>query len=211
MLHLADFEKSYNHNPVLHIPRLEIRPGIYWIKGANGSGKSTLLKAIAGIIDFSGDILLDNTSIKKQPVDYRRRISFAEAEPVFPEFLTGREMVALFMTARQAPAGQEAPYLESMQMQAYLDQPLGAYSSGMLKKLSLLLAFMGTPNLILLDEPLITLDTASLAILYDWIKERQQTQGTSFLLSSHQPLEQNTLSISGTLHVADKTVKWLPG
>ena len=203
MLQLADFEKSYNHTPVLHIPQLEIGPGIYWIKGANGSGKSTLLKAIAGIIDFSGDILLNNTSIKKQAVDYRR--------PVFPEFLTGREMLALFMTAKQVPAGQTDAYLESMQMQAYLDQPLSAYSSGMLKKLSLLLAFVGTPRLILLDEPLITLDTASLAILYDWIKERQQTQGTSFLLSSHQPLEQNTLAISGTLHVADKTAKWLPG
>ncbi len=211
MLQLADFEKSYNHAPVLHIPQLEIGPGIYWIKGANGSGKSTLLKAIAGIIDFSGDILLNNTSIKKQAVDYRRQVNFAEAEPVFPEFLTGREMLALFMTAKQAPAGQADAYLESMQMQAYLDQPLGAYSSGMLKKLSLLLAFVGTPRLILLDEPLITLDTASLAILYDWIKERQQTQGTSFLLSSHQPLEQNTLTISGTLHVADKTAKWLPG
>lgn len=211
MLQLADFEKSYNHTPVLHIPQLQIRPGIYWIKGANGSGKSTLLKAIAGIIDFSGDILLDDISIKKRAVDYRRHVNFAEAEPVFPEFLTGREMLALFMTAKQAPAKQQEPYQESMQMQAYLDQPLGAYSSGMLKKLSLLLAFMGTPKLILLDEPLITLDTASLAILYEWIKERQQTQGTSFLLSSHQPLEQHTLSISGTLHVADKTVKWLPG
>ncbi|PSL23059.1 ABC transporter ATP-binding protein [Chitinophaga ginsengisoli] len=211
MLQLADFEKSYHHAPVLHIPQLDIGPGIYWIKGANGSGKSTLLKAIAGIIDFSGDILLNNTSIKKQAVDYRRRVNFAEAEPVFPEFLTGSDMLALFMTAKQAPAGQPDRYLESMQMQAYLDQPLGAYSSGMLKKLSLLLAFIGTPSLILLDEPLITLDMASLAILYDWIKERQQTQGTSFLLSSHQPLEEHTLPISGTLHVADKTVKWLPG
>lgn len=211
MLHLADFEKSYNNHQVLHIPQLDIGPGIYWIKGANGSGKSTLLKAVAGIIDFSGNILLNNTSIKKQPVDYRKRVSFAEAEPVFPEFLTGREMVELFMTAKQAPSGQQDHYIESMQMQSYLDQPLGAYSSGMLKKLSLVLAFMGTPNLILLDEPLITLDTVSLSILYDWIKERHQAQDTSFLLSSHQPLEQNTLSINGILHTADKTVKWLPG
>jgi ABC-2 type transport system ATP-binding protein len=199
MLHLADFEKSYNNHPILRIPQLNIV-----------SGKSTLLKAIAGIIDFSGDVLLNDTSIKKRPVDYRKRVNFAEAEPVFPEFLTGREMVGLFMTAKQAPAGQQNYYLESMQMQAYLDQPLGAYSSGMLKKLSLTLAFIGTPSLILLDEPLITLDTVSLDILYGWIKERQQAQGTSFLLSSHQPLERSALSIDGILHTADKTVKWLP-
>ncbi len=211
MLQLADFEKSYNHHTVLRIPQLDIGPGIYWIKGANGSGKSTLLKAIAGIIDFSGDVRLNGVSIKKRPVDYRKLVNFAEAEPVFPAFLTGREMVELFMTAKQAPAKQQDYYLESMQMQAYLDQPLGAYSSGMLKKLSLTLAFIGTPAIILLDEPLITLDTASLDILYDWIKERQQAQGTSFLLSSHQPLEQGTLPVNGVLHTADKTVKWLPG
>ncbi|ACU63158.1 ABC transporter ATP-binding protein [Chitinophaga pinensis] len=211
MLRIADFKKSYNQHPVLAVPSLELGAGIHWIKGVNGSGKSTLLKAIAGIIDFSGDILLDNVSIRQQPVDYRKKVNFAEAEPVFPEFLTGREMIRLFATAKQAPAGQEVPYLESMQMQSYLDQPLGSYSSGMLKKLSLVLAFTGTPRLILLDEPLITLDTASLDILYNWIRERYTAQGTSFLLSSHQPIEQDALVVNSVLLTADKTVKQLAG
>lgn len=211
MLRIADFKKSYHQHPVLDVPSLELDPGIHWIKGVNGSGKSTLLKAIAGIIDFSGDILLDDVSIRQQPVEYRRKVNFAEAEPVFPEFLTGREMLRLFATAKQAPAGQGTPYLESMQMQSYLDQPLGSYSSGMLKKLSLVLAFTGTPRLILLDEPLITLDTASLDILYGWIRERYTSQGTSFLLSSHQPIEQEALVVNSVLQTADKTVKQLAG
>lgn len=211
MLRIADFKKSYHQQPVLDVPSLELGKGIHWIKGVNGSGKSTLLKAIGGIIDFSGDILLDGISIHQQPVPYRKSVNFAEAEPIFPEFLTGREMIALFTTAKQAPAGQETAYLESMQMQAYLDQPLGGYSSGMLKKLSLVLAFMGTPRLILLDEPLITLDTASLDILYGWIKERYTTQGTSFILSSHQAIEQAALPISSILETAHQTVKQLPG
>jgi ABC-2 type transport system ATP-binding protein len=211
MLQIAGFRKSYNNHPVLDIPSLELYKGIHWIKGANGSGKSTLLKAIAGIIDFSGDILLEQVSIHQQPVQYRRKVSFAEAEPVFPEFLTGGEMIALFATAKQAPGGQETSYLESMQMQAYLDQPLGSYSSGMLKKLSLVLAFMGNPALILLDEPLITLDTASLDILYSWIKERHSSQGTAFLLSSHQVIEQTALPVTSIIQAADKTVKQLPG
>lgn len=190
MLQFQKFEKRYGNFPALRIDELTIKPGIYWIKGVNGSGKSTLLKSIAGILSFKGDILLNGKiSIKKQPVAYRKLVNFAEAEPLFPEFLTGREMISLFADAKGAPAGQEQQLIESMYMTGYVDRPVGAYSSGMMKKLSLLLAFLGRPDIILLDEPLITIDTASLKILYTWMAERHAQQGTSFLLTSHQALD----------------------
>ena len=209
MLQFLKFKKLYGGFPALKIDELSIDPGIYWIKGVNGSGKSTLLKSIAGILSFEGDILLDNSiSIKKQPVAYRKLVNFAEAEPVFPEFLTGTEMIALFAQAKNAPEGQEQHYIETMQMQAYVGQPVGTYSSGMLKKLSLVLAFMGKPKLILLDEPLITIDTASLKILNTWIAERHE-QGTSFLLSSHQTLEHDALPVARELLVEEQTLKFI--
>ena len=193
MLRFVNFQKSYGNYPALSIPDFTIDGGIYWIKGVNGSGKSTLLKSIAGILAFNGDILLDNISIKKQPVEYRKLINFAEAEPLFPEFLTGRELIDLFASAKDAPAGQEQPYLESMGMTSYIHKPVGTYSSGMLKKLSLLLAFLGKPQFILLDEPLITIDTAALTVLYQWITDHHRQHGTSFLLSSHQILDAEIL------------------
>jgi len=208
MLQFQNFTKSYGSYPALKIENLQLKHGIYWIKGVNGSGKSTLLKSIAGILAFHGDILLDESiSIKKQPVAYRKLVNFAEAEPVFPDFLTGSEMIALFIAAKSAPARQEEQYIKSMGMQSFIDRPVGTYSSGMMKKLSLLLAFLGKPKLILLDEPLITIDTASLAILNTWIRERQEQQGTSFLLSSHQILENGPLPVSGELLVEDQTLK----
>jgi ABC-2 type transport system ATP-binding protein len=210
MLQFIKFKKLYGGFPALKVDELSINPGIYWIKGVNGSGKSTLLKSIGGILSFEGDILLDNSiSIKKQPVAYRKLVNFAEAEPVFPEFLTGSEMIALFAQAKDAPAGQEQHYIETMHMQAYVNRPLGTYSSGMLKKLSLVLAFMGRPKLILLDEPLITIDTASLKILNGWIAERYQQEGTSFLLSSHQPLEHAELPAAHELLVEEQTLKFI--
>jgi len=190
MLHFIKFKKFYGNFPALTIDDFAINPGIYWIKGVNGSGKSTLLKSIAGILAFDGDIVLDGgISIKKQPVAYRRLVNFAEAEPLFPEFLTGMEMVKLFASAKDAPAGQEQQYIDSMKMQTYIDRPTGTYSSGMLKKLSLVLAFLGNPKLIVLDEPLITIDTESLKILYSWIREQHRDNGVSFMLSSHQALD----------------------
>ncbi|QEM03969.1 ABC transporter ATP-binding protein [Mucilaginibacter rubeus] len=210
MLQFQNFTKSYGNYPALKIENLNLETGIYWIKGINGSGKSTLLKSIAGILAFDGDIMLEERiSIKKQPVAYRKLVNFAEAEPVFPDFLTGTEMVRLFADAKDAPAGQEDRYIKSMGMQSFVDRPVGTYSSGMMKKLSLLLAFLGKPKLILLDEPLITIDTASLATLNSWIRERYEQEGTGFLLSSHQILEDGSLPVSGELLVEDQTLKFI--
>jgi ABC-2 type transport system ATP-binding protein len=210
MLQFQNFTKSYGNYPALKIENLQLQAGIYWIKGVNGSGKSTLLKSIAGILAFDGDILIDNTiSIKKQPVAYRKLVNFAEAEPVFPDFLTGSEMIALFADAKDAPTGQEEHYIKSMGMQSFVERPVGTYSSGMMKKLSLLLAFLGKPKLILLDEPLITIDMASLAVLNTWIRERREQEGSSFLLSSHQILEDGSLPVSGELLVEDQTLKFI--
>jgi ABC-2 type transport system ATP-binding protein len=208
MLHFVEFKKFYGNYPALTIDNLVIEPGIYWIKGVNGSGKSTLLKSIAGILSFNGDVILnDSISIKKQPVAYRKLVNFAEAEPLFPEFLTGKEMVSLFASAKDAPAGQEQHYIDSMKMQSYIDRPIGTYSSGMLKKLSLVLAFLGKPKLILLDEPLITIDTASLKILYSWISEQHEQSGVSFMLSSHQELDKTELPAAMELLVENQTLQ----
>ncbi len=210
MLRFVNFQKSYGQYPALDIPAFDIEPGIYWIKGVNGSGKSTLLKSIAGILAFQGDILLDDISIKKEPVAYRKLVNFAEAEPLFPEFLTGRELINLFASAKDAPSGQEDSYLDSMDMRSYISKPVGTYSSGMLKKLSLVLAFLGKPKLILLDEPLITIDAAALTVLYQWIAEQHQQYQTSFLLSSHQVLDADLLP-AGILQVDKQTLTHVTG
>lgn len=207
MLRFVNFKKQYGSFTVLKIDDLVIKPGIYWIKGVNGSGKSTLLKTVAGILDFDGDIILDEEiSLKRQPINYRRLINFADAEPVFPEFLTGGEMIKLFTSAKSAPCRQEEYFIESMNMNAYIKEPLGTYSSGMLKKLSIVLAFLGNPKIILLDEPLITIDIESLKILYTWIEEKHCKENVSFFLSSHQKLEIDNLSVTNELLVENHTV-----
>jgi ABC-2 type transport system ATP-binding protein len=207
MLHLKGFKKYYHQRLVLAIDDFHIPPGIYWIKGINGSGKSTLLKAIAGILHFEGDIILNNAlNLKKQCTAYREQVNFADAEPVFPPFLTGRELIALFRKAKKGTREQSEQYINDMEMQFYINAPVSTYSSGMLKKLSLVLAFLGHPEVILLDEPLITMDTAAVGVLYNWVREKNAA-GVSFLLSSHQPAETGKLNISATLQVAAQTLK----
>ncbi|GAB4035739.1 ABC transporter ATP-binding protein [Spirosoma jeollabukense] len=208
MLQIKNFRKAYNTQVVLQINTFSITPGISWVRGSNGSGKSTLLKALAGITSFEGDIILnDRLNLKKQSEAYRRVVNFAEAEPVFPEFLTGTELIQLFKVAKNAPAHQEDFYLESMQMTAYVDEPVSTYSSGMLKKLSLVLAFLGQPTCVLLDEPLTTLDVESLPILYSWIARHCLQQETIVLLSSHQPFDGALLPTVREILVEHTTIR----
>jgi ABC-2 type transport system ATP-binding protein len=210
MLQLTNFSKTYHGRAVLRIDSFAFSPGTYWIQGANGSGKSTLLKAIAGITPFEGDILLaGQLSVKQQAVAYRRRVNFAEAEPLFPEFLTGRELIKLFRTAKQGPPQQEDFYLESLRMTSYVHEPVGTYSSGMLKKLSLVLAFLGQPTCIVLDEPLTTLDADAIPVLCSWMVGQQAQQGTSFLLSSHQAFTAEALPAMQKLVIDQATLSHL--
>lgn len=74
----------------------------------------------------------------------------------------------------------------------------------MLKKLSLVLAFLGKPKLILLDEPLNTIDAESLEVLYCWINEKHEKDKISFLLSSHQPLDELKLPGLKQINIVDK-------
>ncbi len=209
MIQINNFRKTYDGRIALRVDQFTIPPGIYWVRGINGSGKSTLLKAMAGIASFQGDILLHGKlNSKQQSVAYRKAVNFAEAEPVFPEFLTGTELIRLFEKAKSAPNGQADFYVDSMGMAAYLPDPVGTYSSGMIKKLSLLLAFLGQPACILLDEPLTTLDADSLPVLYAWIARQHHQYQTTFLLSSHQEFEGEILPDVRTIVVEQGTIRY---
>ncbi|RFS24884.1 ABC transporter ATP-binding protein [Chitinophaga silvatica] len=203
---LRDVKKNYQGIPILDVPSLEIPAGIHWLQGQNGAGKTTCMKVIAGLIPFSGEILLQQqVSSKKDPVTLRRLINYAEAEPLFPSFLTGRDLLSLYINTKGGDKDWITDIVDILGIQGYIDNPVSSYSSGMLKKLSLLLAFTGNPALILLDEPLITIDTAAVDTLYNLIREKNN-EGVSFIITSHQPFDEQKITLTGKLIVADKTI-----
>jgi ABC-2 type transport system ATP-binding protein len=106
MLQFTGVEKSYGSAKILDIPSLELPPAIYWLQGPNGSGKTTLLRMLAGILPFRGQIRLQGVSPKHDPVAYRRLICWADAEPLYPEFLTGEDLLAFYRGIIRPPAGQ---------------------------------------------------------------------------------------------------------
>jgi ABC-2 type transport system ATP-binding protein len=187
MLQLLNYKKIYGTVPVLQVPEFNLEAGVYWLQGANGSGKTTLLKSIAGLIPFEGSISVAGVSLRKQRRLYTQKVSFAEAEPVFPLFLTGQELIAFYQNTKGGTHYEVGKIAGALGIAPFLRNQVGSYSSGMMKKLSLLLSLMGKPSLVLLDEPFITLDVKSVSELQSLI-ENSASEGTSFLISSHQEL-----------------------
>lgn len=187
MLRISSYKKAYGPATVLQIDNLVLPPGIYWLKGENGSGKTTLFKSIAGLVPFDGAIEVSGVHIRKQRTQYTRLVSFAEAEPVYPSFLTGTELLQFYQQTKGGDKRNMLALAEAFGMNAYLQNEVATYSSGMLKKLSLVLAFTGNAKLILLDEPFVTLDVEAVDVLQHVLSEKSRN-GLSFLISSHQEL-----------------------
>lgn len=198
---------------MLTVPDLHLPPGVHWLEGVNGAGKTTLFRALAGLIPAEGTATLtahsSNLDLHRDPIAWRRAVNYGEAEPLYPAFLTCRELAAYVATAKGAPAGQLLAVVEALGATAFWHQPTGTYSSGMLKKTSLVLAFLGEPRLILLDEPLITLDTAAQRAVETLVAERAAA-GVGFLLSSHQPFDAARVPLAGRWRVAGGAIHALP-
>ena len=96
MLEFTDVQKNYGALRVLDIPYFKLETGLYWLQGPNGAGKTTLLRIIAGILRFKGEISLQGHSLRKDPVSYRRLVSWGDAEPLYPGFLSGVDLLSFY-------------------------------------------------------------------------------------------------------------------
>ncbi len=206
MLQIRNYIKKYPtaSDPVLSIPGYQLAAGIYWIKGHNGSGKTSLLKSIAGLIPFEGDISVDGLHINRNRMAYTRMVNYAEAEPQYPPFLDGITLIDFYKSTK----GVHFPetLFRQLGVEKFMHQKTATYSSGMLKKLSLVLGLTGQPKLVLLDEPLIALDIAAVETLQSAILQYSR-QGVSFLITSHQPLDSGLIKETNHLIIKDKILQ----
>ena len=205
MLIIQHFIKRFNEQLILEIKHQEFVPGIHWIKGENGSGKTTFFKSVSGIIPFEGRIAFSNgIDLQKNPVAFRAQVNYSEAEPSYPGFLTAKDVIRFIGKIKNESRAKQDEYVNQFGVDSFFEKPCETYSSGMMKKLSLVTAFFGTPKLIILDEPLITLDEQARIVLYHLVKEKLKQGNITFLMSSHQSISATDLEITQTLSIQNK-------
>ena len=190
MLKIDHFTKTYGDKKAVDDLTLHIRQGeIYGFIGHNGAGKTTTLKSVAGIMQFdSGEILIDGTSIQKDPIGCKKKMAYIPDNPDLYEFMTGMQYLNFVGDIFAIPAAQRKQRIEvladTFELTGDLNQPISAYSHGMKQKLAIISAWIHEPKLILMDEPFVGLDPKASHILKGMMREVCNRGGAIFF-STH--------------------------
>lgn len=187
MISFRAFTKHYGRQRAVEELFLSIGPGeVVALLGPNGSGKTTCLKAAAGLIRPSaGQVLIGEPPLPASDPEARRVLSFLPQRVLFPESLTGREVVEFYRALRGLDPARTAEVLEFASLNGAGDRLAGTYSGGMTQRLGLAVAMLPSAQVLLLDEPTAALDPDGLCAFYG-VVERAQREGRSVLFTSHQ-------------------------
>jgi ABC-2 type transport system ATP-binding protein len=168
---------------------LVVNPGrVVALLGPNGAGKTTFVRAVATLLrPDAGTLHVDGIDALRKPARVRQMIGLAGQFAAVEEAMTGREnlqMVGrLFGLGKKQAKAAAVRVLDQMQLAADADRLVRTYSGGMRRRIDLGISLVGTPRLLLLDEPTTGLDPGSRIQLWDAIRSLVLA-GTDILLTT---------------------------
>jgi ABC-type multidrug transport system ATPase subunit len=206
LLEIQGVSKSFGDHVVLDDVSIELQKGdIALLVGANGSGKSTLLRCVAGLTAFEGTVRV----LGNDPRSAARRglVGYLPQLVALPESVTVGEVIAFFARLRKVSVrGPEELALALPLPDGFLpelDQPIGALSGGMRRRVALAVALLGSPPLVLLDEPAASLDAQHSTSLWETLQALRAAGGTALIA---MPLLVTSLLRHDLASVADRAV-----
>lgn len=160
---ISKLSKDYGKVRALDGVSFHISGGMFGLLGPNGSGKTTLMRIAAGLIQpTSGGITVGGADVQKDPGAVRRRLGYLPQEFGFYRSLTAREMLDYIAAMKNIPTALRRDKVESvLEAVNLIDQAgrkIGAFSGGMKQRLGIAQAFLGDPELLIVDEPTAGLD-----------------------------------------------------
>ena len=201
ILEAKDICKAYGKNMVLNQVNLTIKAGeIYGLVGENGAGKSSLMKVITGLTKpTSGEISLFG---KKNLEDERNKIGCLIENPALYMDMTARQNLEIQRTQRGIPGKSSIDeVLEIMDLKDAGNKRVKAFSLGMKQRLGIAIALLGRPQLLILDEPINGLDPTKIKYVREVLKNMNEEDGTTILISSHILPELHQLAtVYGFIH-----------
>ena len=190
MLEIKNVTKKYGEKVAIKDISLKIKDGeIFGFIGHNGAGKTTLIKSIVGIHEFNdGDILINDISIKKSEIEYKKELAYIPDNPDLYENLKGIDYLNFIADIYEVNIETREKlikeYGELFDIYNDLGNLISSYSHGMKQKLAIISALIHTPKVLVLDEPFVGLDPKSSKDLKDIMKKLCK-EGVTIFFSSH--------------------------
>ncbi|MFF5264138.1 ABC transporter ATP-binding protein [Actinomadura viridis] len=181
---VRDLRVDRGGREVLHGLTFEVAPGsVVGLLGPSGCGKTTLMRALVGVqIVRDGEV-----SVLGEPAGsagLRRRVGYATQSPAVYADLSVRENLRYFASVLGAPRSDVDRVIAEVGLGRSRDQIVGTLSGGQLSRANLAVALLGSPELLVLDEPTVGLDPVLREELWELFRELAG-HGTTLLVSSH--------------------------
>jgi ABC-2 type transport system ATP-binding protein len=177
------------------------RGAIHGLLGPNGSGKTTTLKMLLGLVRPTAG-RFEVLGVDARAAGARSRLGFLPEQPYFPTQLTATEAMRLYGRLTGVPRSKLAEQTDELLDRVGLDGRqktlLSKFSRGMLQRLGLAQALLGSPEVLVLDEPASGLDPVGQRDIRNLMLELK-SQGATILLSSHQLSEVENVSDEVTI------------
>lgn len=190
LLQLTDVTGGYTRKPVIQNLSFSIEKGeLVGLIGLNGAGKSTTIKHIIGtLIPQSGEIRLNEVTLKEDIDKFRSSFSYIPETPVLYDELTLKEHLELTAMAygidEKTLKERSSILLKEFRMEKRLNWFPSHFSKGMRQKVMIMCAFLVNPSLYIIDEPFVGLDPLGIQSLLDQMTEKKKG-GASILMSTH--------------------------
>lgn len=166
-LHIQGLTKTYgNGHRALNGVNLDVPPGLFGLLGPNGAGKSTLMRTLAALqLPDSGVIQLDGVDVLKSPDHLRRRLGYLPQQIGAYPGVSAAKLLDRFAwlkgrTDEQERKREVGQLLERVNLSHVSHRTVATYSGGMLRRFGIAMALVGSPRLLIVDEPTAGLDPA---------------------------------------------------
>jgi len=195
--------KDYGNNKIIGPANLSIMKGeVVGFLGPNGSGKTTCIRLILGLIKAtSGAVAVNGFDPINHHVQALRGVAYSPELPNIQTFLNPEEFLNLIsheldFKSSQSRSQEIARVLELVGLHEYSRTKIGKLSKGMVQRLSVAQALIGSPETLILDEPMIGLDPAGVAHFRDVFRDFAAGGKGTVFMSSHIMSEVESLCTS---------------
>ncbi|NLY21007.1 MAG: ABC transporter ATP-binding protein [Tissierellia bacterium] len=188
VLSLRGVTKKYKSRRVVNEVNLDINRGeIVGLIGKNGAGKTTILRMIAGLADSnSGEIELFGKTSKSEQVNERKRMGSLIENPAIYGNMTAKQNLEYYRIQRGITDKESVKNaLKLVGLTDTGNKLAKKFSLGMKQKLGIAIAILGSPELLLLDEPINGLDPMAIVQIRELIHKLNRENNTTVLISSH--------------------------